>query len=457
MRGMTLLPVPVLLAWGVFSLAATQPWGYLPLMAGMAVYGAISLAACRRAETWISRGLCISLALLCGAILGQLIPLPGGLVGALSPARAHMAGDETLSAIGQTLTVAPAATALGLAFLIAFCLFFLGVAKTMRSGDATRLAAGVAVLGAAVALVGIAEGATSWPGVYRTIGLPLPPDSTPLGPFSSRNHYAGWMLMAFALTSGYLCAMLEQRAGRARWLYLFVQSAIAVMAVALVQTRSRAGILGLVLAAVTMSALLIRRHAAGRRRMIVAAPLLLLPLAGVIATGVEPVFARFAADTWATGHGRLPIWRQGVAMARDFPIAGSGFNTYRWIAPRYPTADLDEPYEGAHNDFLQLAIEGGLLVGVPALAAVAAFARDTRERLRDGSGDGATRWVRTGAVVGLLLFAAQETVDFSLQIPGNAALFVVLAAIAVHRAPRDISCEHHCRSWQQPEGTGSYA
>jgi hypothetical protein len=31
--------------------------------------------------------------------------------------------------------------------------------------------------------------------------------------------------------------------------------------------------------------------------------------------------------------------------------------------------------------------------------------------------------------------AVQETVDFSLQVPGNAALFVILAAIAVHRVP----------------------
>jgi hypothetical protein len=46
-----------------------------------------------------------------------------------------------------------------------------------------------------------------------------------------------------------------------------------------------------------------------------------------------------------------------------------------------------------------------------------------------------TRWLRLGAVVGLSLIAVQETVDFSLQIPGNAALFVVLAAIAIHRAP----------------------
>jgi len=40
-----------------------------------------------------------------------------------------------------------------------------------------------------------------------------------------------------------------------------------------------------------------------------------------------------------------------------------------------------------------------------------------------------------GAVTGLVAIALQETVEFSLQMPGNAALFAVLAAIAMHRSP----------------------
>jgi len=39
-------------------------------------------------------------------------------------------------------------------------------------------------------------------------------------------------------------------------------------------------------------------------------------------------------------------------------------------------------------------------------------------------------------VTGLTAIALQETVDFSLQMPGNAALFAVVCAIALHRAPQ---------------------
>ena len=46
-----------------------------------------------------------------------------------------------------------------------------------------------------------------------------------------------------------------------------------------------------------------------------------------------------------------------------------------------------------------------------------------------------TYWIRVGAVMGLTAIALQETVDFSLQMPGNAALFAVLCGIALHTTP----------------------
>ena len=59
--------------------------------------------------------------------------------------------------------------------------------------------------------------------------------------------------------------------------------------------------------------------------------------------------------------------------------------------------------------------------------------------IRDGFAQPQTTslyWVRTGATLGLVAMAIQELTDFSLQMPGNAVLFVLLAAIAMHRPPR---------------------
>ena len=46
-----------------------------------------------------------------------------------------------------------------------------------------------------------------------------------------------------------------------------------------------------------------------------------------------------------------------------------------------------------------------------------------------------TWWLRAGAVTSLMAIACQESVEFSLQMPGNAALFAIVCAIALHRPP----------------------
>jgi hypothetical protein len=63
-----------------------------------------------------------------------------------------------------------------------------------------------------------------------------------------------------------------------------------------------------------------------------------------------------------------------------------------------------------------------------------AFAALVRRRFREET-SATTYWLRVGAVTGITAIALQETVEFSLQMPGNAALFAVVCAIAIHRTP----------------------
>jgi membrane associated rhomboid family serine protease len=87
-------------------------------------------------------------------------------------------------------------------------------------------------------------------------------------------------------------------------------------------------------------------------------------------------------------------------------------------------------FNQAHNHYLQLAAEGGLLVGLPVTLAIFAFARAARRSLReDRSG---MYWVRAGAVSGLCGVAVQSLWETGLTAPANAALAAVLAAIAIH-------------------------
>jgi O-antigen ligase len=108
----------------------------------------------------------------------------------------------------------------------------------------------------------------------------------------------------------------------------------------------------------------------------------------------------------------------------------------------YQSSDFGAHYQEAHNDYLQLMAEGGFLVGVPIAITIAVFIRAVLQRFRCDRDDPELYWVRVGAVTGLLAIALQSLVEFSLQMPGIAALFVVVAAIALRASPGNAAHRH---------------
>jgi len=85
----------------------------------------------------------------------------------------------------------------------------------------------------------------------------------------------------------------------------------------------------------------------------------------------------------------------------------------------------------AHNDYVELAAEGGLLIVVPAVIATAVLARAMMQNLRAARPESRGYWIRAGASIGIAAVAIQEVVEFSLQIPVNALLFATLAAVVL--------------------------
>ncbi len=148
--------------------------------------------------------------------------------------------------------------------------------------------------------------------------------------------------------------------------------------------------------------------------------------------GSDLILSRFQAAPGEI-HGRLGAWSDTIDIIQDFPIFGVGLGGYRRAMLIYQTTDRSTMYAQAHNDYLQLAAEGGLLVTIPAIALAAIVLVDARRRFAVGDTDPMAYWLRRGAAAGLLGIAAQSLVDFSLQMPGNTLLFVVLLAIVLHR------------------------
>ena len=440
-----------LTAWGAFAFGAVYPWAFLPLLVGCALVGAAGLLG-RADGVGVEFLLGSSLALVVAAIGLQLVPVSVGTIRWLSPEtdavlRRYAIGYPGVSE-RHALSIQPSATVVALGATVALSLLLLGLVRTLRRDEPILIARGVTVLGVVLALVGITQKAM-WNGKIYGFWTPIEPGDS-FGPFVNKNHYAGWMLIALPLAIGYLCGRVENGMRHVRpgvrnrivWFSsadasetILVGFAIVLMAVALTLTMSRSGMIGLLSALLITSWFVARRQARGARRAVVAGYLVFVALVASGWTGFERLASQFADRESASG--RLAIWADTWRIARKFPITGTGLDTFGSATLFYQTAVPDKRVTEAHNDYLQLLAEGGLLVCIPIGLAILAFAWTVHRRFRQVSPESTDYWVRVGAMTGMIAIAVQEIGEFSLQMPGNAVLFVVLAAIAArHSTPR---------------------
>jgi O-antigen ligase len=265
------------------------------------------------------------------------------------------------------------------------------------------------------------------------------------GPFVNRNHFAGWMLMASCLTIGFQLGQLEglrKRAGRDwRDLVIWLSSAEAaaiglttigllVMVVSLVWTMSRSGISAFVVAVVCFVWLVLRRKGGSAGQRVSALGLVALLLFAGIGWRGPAIVGRWFGDTRDI-NSRFTAWQDGWTVIADFPLVGTGMNTYPVAMLFYQRHNLEVFMSQAHNDYLQLAAEGGLLVVIPAAALGIAVILSIRRNLAAVRHESRGYWIRAGAAVGLISIAVQELAEFSLQMPANAFLFCTLVAIAL--------------------------
>ena len=434
------------LAWGALSFGAVYPWGYWSLTVGAMTVGAIGLGIARgQIDGGPGRALTLTLVLMALATALECVPLSPDLLSRLSPAGDAFFGTRSVLGARQALSVDPRSTSLTVVWLLALAILFAGSARALRLVGVIPMARGIIALGVLLALVGIIGNSTSSAEMYG-FWKPLY-DTSPFAPFVNENHFAGWMLMALPVAIGYLCAGVATKMGgvrrdwRSRLLWFSTPAAnelalvalgATLMAGSLVLTLSRSGIICFMVALLLLGWFGLGRQTLGMRRSLTLGYVTFVAVAAVGWAGVDAVAQEFAGSG-VTMAGRLSAWGDALHIIRDFPLTGTGMNTYGTATLLYQ-ADASMRFVHAENDYLQWAAEGGLLVGLPALTAVGLFLRDVRQRFRAGDDDPTTQWVRIGAITGVAAIALQELVDFSLQIPGNAVLFTLLCAVAAHRS-----------------------
>lgn len=375
----------------------------------------------------ISRNL-LQFPLLGGVILGLVQMLPFG---------------------GNTLSLDPNSTKLVIVQLSTLLVYF---AATLVFVDTPRrlhvLVRTIMIFGFLLAIFGLTQSFISPTKVY---GMRELNQSTAFGPFINRHHFAGYMELTISLPLGLLLAGSIDK--DKRLLYLFVAG---LMGVALVMTSSRGGIISLVgeiMFLVIVTAIWKGQGERERRRVrsswlkgaaarvALAGALIVGLFAGVILLGGEFSLNRFidSVNTDDPTTGRAHFWSVTLDMIKANPVVGAGLGAYGVIYTRYDTRNGLYRLEQAHNDYLQVFSDAGVVGGALALAFVVILFYRGFGRAK--SRDDFRRGVALAALGGCFAVLIHSFFDFTLHTTSNALLFLILAALAtlngrVEDAPR---------------------
>jgi O-antigen ligase len=126
---------------------------------------------------------------------------------------------------------------------------------------------------------------------------------------------------------------------------------------------------------------------------------------------------------------RLTIMKDSLKMVRQRPLLGWGFGAFAIAYPSFRSFYTDFTVNAAHDDFLEITVETGVLGLGVAVAFLYLLYRGGIRNVRHWAQQ-ARSSTALAALVGCTGIIVHSFSDFNLQIPANAALFFSLAAIA---------------------------
>ena len=297
--------------------------------------------------------------------------------------------------------------------------------------------------GLTLAVFGLIQHFT-WNGKYYWILEPSAPPTSPFGPFVNHNHFAGYLEMIVPIP----IALVLRRAVRGEKAILYGFAAV-IMGVAVIVSLSRGGMISLLSGLMFVVILSFRssesgeEYSTGRRfpralsRLAAAALIVSTIGAGVWWVGADSVVRRVERTDLA-GGGREPggetfyqsrgwIWQDTTAMIRDHWLTGVGLGAYPTAYPIYNERNGQLAVKQAHNDYLQIVADCGILGGVAALSFMVLVIRDILRALRHRDRN-RSAWA-LGCGGGVLAMFVHSLFDFNLQLPSNALLFMVLTVV----------------------------
>jgi len=320
-----------------------------------------------------------------------------------------------LAGVSATTSVNPYVSITELHLYIAYVMLAWGIRKSVEDKRALYLLIGSLLLGSsAVSCWGIRQyveqlkitGDAHWR-IFST--------------FYNPNLLAGYLGLTLPLAVSCLLVVRERA-----W-KLLLGFVTALNATAFLLTGSKGGVLGLSLAAIVAAAAWRstspHRQPLSLRKAVPTVCALLV--VGFLAA--RPLIPRLLAAFGSESHSsqfRWYLWKSTARIIADFPLLGAGPGTFESIYPRYALAGFTRM---AHENYLQLAAEGGLLFAVVFIAMLVVGLRGAARGVRGANRESSL--LSCGLLGGLVAFGVHGLVDYTWYVPSIAITYFAMLSL----------------------------
>lgn len=331
-----------------------------------------------------------------------------------------------VSGIGRTISLEPFWTQmfalhfLALFFIFAASLTFLDSASRLR-----KMTTLITIFGFAFAFFAILQAVLSPTKIYGIYEVEY---AKPFGSFVNRHNFAAYIEMTIAVPLGLLFVGAVQRDKR-----LIYLTAIGLMGVALILSGSRGGLIALLAEVVFI--LILTNKTKGSSKLVIKIGLAVLLLAviigGAIMIGGESSLTRFAETAVSNDitTNRTHIWNITLQIIKNNLPFGAGIGAFAAAYTPYDTMNGIERVEQAHNDYLQILADAGIIGLILAGFFIYRLFRTGLQNVK--TENLFRRGVAVGAFAGCFAILVHSLFDFVLHTTAITFLFLTLASLVV--------------------------
>ncbi len=361
------------------------------------------------------------------------LPLVGllvlGLVQLLPLGDAGIQPGVLSASPSAALSIDPFWTRIFLVRLVGYIIFFAAALTFIDTeGRYRRAIAVILVFGGVIAFVGILQKLASPDAIY---GVRKHAGAIPFGPYINSHHFASLMVLISGIAIAHLLG-----SGISRQIKLLVGISAAVMAIAVPFTGSRGGVIAYIaMLSVAVIAWFYRGTEKEARSwtpiLAGGAGLAFVVIGSLIYLGGEASLLRGVGIQNASddiSSGRFHYWSVAWQIFLANPFLGTGFDSFAMAFTRFDTQSGTFRVEQAHNDYLQMLSDGGIIAFLITIGFIGLLVRKALKRIREESDD-LVRTTVIGGLAGCVGIFVHSLFDFPLRTAGNAYVFLLVVAV----------------------------